>query len=575
MAHHSPDVPSWRPCALVVAAASLSLTWALVLGTRADASAAWIMAGVVAFAAFLPIFEALQSFIGAAVRTVQSVPGVRRLPTDAPRTLIVMVVRDEPPEMIEHALTYLARDLTRDADHFELCIASDTRDEAILAEEAHITARLCRYLPTTHVRRTTREGKKVGNLRNALRSRGAGFEFCLLLDADSVMRGDSVRAMVCELARDPGTVLIQSLVRLAPHKGRLARRLAFGTGVGYGVHMNGLLWWRGRFGPYWGHNAVFRIAEYVRDAHLPQIEAPAPWGGHVLSHDMAEVALLASQGHRARFVGVEESWEGTPPTLEDYLGRERRWALGNVQYTMLLAKHGGMFAPRARLNLLLALITYVAPMVWLGLVAFGAILAATGGLPRDALGAWALTGAMGGILIANASRLIGALNCERKPGFWPRLGLEAINSLFLAPIVAATVAGRLIRALLFGDGDAWGVQARGGTGGAQGPTATGGEAQPAWRRRIGHIALGLALLACASMGPPLTFLLVAPIALPLALSPLFEAWCDGDETSQLWDSQAPSEPACAWLVSQSNEDGRQRVATQPALPQDAQGEPAL
>ncbi|MGF1552091.1 MAG: glycosyltransferase family 2 protein, partial [Paracoccaceae bacterium] len=501
-----PDAPVWRAIALIGLCAGLSTAWAATLFLQAGDLAALPMAILVALATFLPIMGLLQCIVGAVAKPLPALADVDRLSPATPATLIVMPVRDEPVEMLDHALTHLARDLSTDRDRFEICLASDSDDPAVVAAEQRLADKLDAWVPTSHVRRAERADKKAGNLRHALATRGGGFDFCVVLDADSVMRGPSVRALAEELAAQPGTALIQSLVKLAPHRGRLGRRLAFGLDLAYRVQTTGLVWWRGVFGPFWGHNAIFRIERYLNDAALPRLSGHAPWGGTVMSHDMAEVALLASKGHACRFVTVAHSYEGCPTTLQDFLDREKRWALGNLQYAKLLAEHGERFAWRAKLNLFLAIVFYVAPFAWLGLIATGAVMVASGGLDGAAIGGWAVTGIMGGLIIANGPRLIGAATCERGPGFLTRLLNDVWFSLALAPIAATAVAGRFIGMALGATREAWGAHGRGG--------ATAAAADSPWARRRGQLALGLALAACAALGPPLAWLFVAPVAPP-------------------------------------------------------------
>ena len=56
----------------------------------------------------------------------------------------------------------------------------------------------------------------------------------------------------------------------------------------------GIAWWHGADGNYWGHNAIIRCTP------LPQMRGSGiagrkPFGGHILSHDFVEAALMRRQ----------------------------------------------------------------------------------------------------------------------------------------------------------------------------------------------------------------------------------------------------------------------------------------
>src|SRR5206468_9430391 len=49
---------------------------------------------------------------------------------------------------------------------------------------------------------------------------------------------------------------------------------------------------------YWGHNAIIRLRAFAQYAGLPELGGRKPFGGHVLSHDFIEAALMRRRlGH--------------------------------------------------------------------------------------------------------------------------------------------------------------------------------------------------------------------------------------------------------------------------------------
>ncbi|MBJ6973820.1 glucan biosynthesis glucosyltransferase H, partial [Vibrio cholerae] len=54
----------------------------------------------------------------------------------------------------------------------------------------------------------------------------------------------------------------------------------------------GIAAWQGDKGNYWGHNAIVRTEAFASAAGLPALPGKPPLGGHILSHDFVEAALL-------------------------------------------------------------------------------------------------------------------------------------------------------------------------------------------------------------------------------------------------------------------------------------------
>ena len=47
---------------------------------------------------------------------------------------------------------------------------------------------------------------------------------------------------------------------------------------------------------YWGHNAIIRTRAFAANCGLPDLSGKPPFGGHVLSHDFVEAALIRRAG---------------------------------------------------------------------------------------------------------------------------------------------------------------------------------------------------------------------------------------------------------------------------------------
>ncbi len=136
----------------------------------------------------------------------------------------------------------------------------------------------------------------------------------------------------------------------------------------------GQAWWQGDEGPYWGHNAVIRIAPFREHCRLE----PLPDGSRILSHDQVEATRLTAAGWKVRVLPDETgSSEGNPPTFGDFVTRDLRWAGGNMQYLALLRLPGQTLM--ARWQLLQAMLLFVGAPLWCAILLFAAMNALAGG----------------------------------------------------------------------------------------------------------------------------------------------------------------------------------------------------
>ena len=112
----------------------------------------------------------------------------------------------------------------------------------------------------------------------------------------------------------------------------------------------GAAWWGGDCGPFWGHNALVRVAPFAAHCALPKLDGDR----HILSHDQIEAVLMRRAGFEVRVLPLElGSFEENPPTLVDFLRRDLRWCRGNLQYFKLLSTPG--LTPTSRFQLIWAI----------------------------------------------------------------------------------------------------------------------------------------------------------------------------------------------------------------------------
>ena len=76
----------------------------------------------------------------------------------------------------------------------------------------------------------------------------------------------------------------------------MARLQQFAGRVYGPVVGTGLSWWVQKEGNFWGHNAIIRTEAFLSSAGLPELSGKPPFGGHIMSHDFVEAALIRRAG---------------------------------------------------------------------------------------------------------------------------------------------------------------------------------------------------------------------------------------------------------------------------------------
>ncbi|PIK71836.1 glucans biosynthesis glucosyltransferase MdoH, partial [Methylobacterium frigidaeris] len=275
---------------------------------------------------------------------------------------VVMTLRNEDPARALSRLALVRESLERTGHGgaFRYHVLSDSDDVSVIrAEEAWVAAWRA-GLPDTEAdriqyrRRRDNAGYKAGNLQDFCARSDA--DLMLPLDADSLMTGPAILRLVRIMQAHPRLGILQSLAVGAPADSAFARLFQFGMRHGMLPYTLGAAWWGAECGPFWGHNALVRIAPFADHCRLP----PLRGGGAVLSHDQVEAVLMRRAGYEVRVLPLEEgSFEDNPPTLLDHLARDARWCRGNLQYLRLPAMPG--LLPMSRFQLAWAVMMFLNP----------------------------------------------------------------------------------------------------------------------------------------------------------------------------------------------------------------------
>lgn len=291
-------------------------------------------------------------------------------------TAVLMTLRNEDPAraILRLETVKASLDATGEGRRFSYFLLSDTdRPDVARSEEAAVAAWRARLADEdaariVYRRRETNIGFKAGNLRDFCERWGGGYELMLPLDADSVMAGDQIVRLVRMMQAYPRLGILQALVVGMPSPSAFARIFQFGMRHGMRAYTMGQAWWVGECGPFWGHNALVRIAPFRDACDLPVLSGGPPLGGHVLSHDQVEATLMRRAGYEVRVLPQERgSWEENPPTMLDFAQRDVRWCQGNMQYLRLLDLPG--LKPMSRFQLVWAILMFLGLPAWTLMIA--------------------------------------------------------------------------------------------------------------------------------------------------------------------------------------------------------------
>lgn len=296
------------------------------------------------------------------------------------RTALLFPVYHEEPARIAGAIEAMALELQARgrAEQFDVFVLSDTRGDEAGAVEAdlyrELSDALLPVMPIYYRRRADNRARKAGNISDWVTRFGGAYEAFIILDADSVMSGDTLVALALAMQADPKAGLIQSVPRLIGGETLLQRLQQFASNT-YGPSVAaGLAFWHRDQGNYWGHNAIIRTRAFADAAGLPDLVGRKPFGGHILSHDFVEAVLLQRAGWGVHMMpALEGSFEGAPPNIIDVVTRDRRWAQGNLQHLAIVSQPG--LTPMGRVHLGMGATSYIISAVWALSLIVGIVLA--------------------------------------------------------------------------------------------------------------------------------------------------------------------------------------------------------
>ena len=250
---------------------------------------------------------------------------------------------------------------------FDFYILSDSTDPATWVAEEVAWEKLRRDLPEAKIfyrHRHRNVGRKSGNIQDFCENWGSLYTYMVVLDADSLMTGETLGQLRRLMDANPRAGLIQVPAQLVGRQSLFARIQQFASSIYGPTFASGLAFLQGPDGNYWGHNAIIRCRAFLQHGALPRLSGRPPFGGEIMSHDFVEAAFLRRAGWDVWMApDMGGSFEEPPPSVYDYLKRDRRWAQGNLQHARVLIAQG-LKLP-SRLHMLVGVMSYLASPLWL------------------------------------------------------------------------------------------------------------------------------------------------------------------------------------------------------------------
>ncbi|MGY4511404.1 glucans biosynthesis glucosyltransferase MdoH [Bradyrhizobium sp. USDA 3650] len=438
-------------------------------------------------------FSFMSALAGFFVLLTRKSPGLpidrtRELPAITSRTAMLLPTYNEDPHHLMARLRamYESVEASGYGEKFDWFLLSDTSDPDtwIYEETAFVRLRgACGAGRLYYRHRSENTGRKSGNIADWVRRFGGGYAHMIVLDADSLMEGDTVVRLVHAMETHPAAGLIQTQPVIVNARTLFSRLQQFSGRVYGPIIAAGNAWWHGGDSNYWGHNAIIRVAAFAEEAGLPELRGRKPFGGHILSHDFVEAALMRRAGWAIYMApDLRGSFEEVPPSVLDFAGRDRRWCQGNLQHLAVLPARGLYWV--SRLHLLTGIGSYLTAPLWLLFLILGLLISLQAHFIRPeyfpkgfslfpswpqqdpVLAAWVFAATMGLLILPKLLAYLVLINDREERtgsagGSWVLAGVlcETVLAALIAPCMMIFQSKAVVEILLGRDAG-WEVQRR-------------------------------------------------------------------------------------------------------------------
>jgi membrane glycosyltransferase len=412
------------------------------------------------------------------------------LPELSSRTAMLLPTYNEDPHDLMARLRAMCESVatTGHDAKFDWFLLSDTTDPDIwVREEVAFMAlrRACGAHRLYYRHRSDNTARKSGNIAEWVRRFGAAYEHMIVLDADSLMAGDTIVRLVHAMETNPAAALIQTQPVIVNARSLFSRLQQFAGRVYGPIIAVGNAWWHGPESNYWGHNAIIRIRAFAEAAGLPELRGRKPFGGHILSHDFVEAALMRRAGWAIYMApALGGSYEEAPPSILDFAARDRRWCQGNLQHIAVLPVRGLHWV--SRLHLLTGIGSYITAPMWLIFLILGLLISLQAHFIRPeyfpkgfslfptwpqqdpVLAAWVFAATMGLLIVPKLLAFLALIGRrEERVSFSGTIRVLGgiVSETLLAALIAPSMMifqSTAVTEILLGRDAGWQVQRRGG-----------------------------------------------------------------------------------------------------------------
>lgn len=515
----------WLRTVMLALAAGVSLAAGAIyldlIGGNRSSALDWLRTVLLVVTGFWLVWGGAAGILGA---LAPAQPPARTGGRPLGRSIILVPIYNEDPFETFSRIAAMNQQLVEQnlADRFHFAILSDTSSVEIAAQEILAFEHLIQEPHASnrifYRRRERNIGKKAGNIEDFVSHSGGAYDYAVVLDADSLMEAGTLCEMALRMDRDPELGLLQTVPVVIRAGSIFGRLMAFSASYLSPYFARGSAALHGSAGPYWGHNAIIRLRAFASCCGLPVLSGKSPYGGHILSHDYVEAALLVRGGWKVQLApDLGGSFEEGPENLIEYAKRDRRWCQGNLQHRRLLLAPG--LNPWSRFTLMQGVMAYLASPLWLVLVG-ASLLAAF--LPDRGGERWSATpwliaaGVAAALLLPKLAILLrGALD-GHNARFGNSLFLicsvlaEIIVSTFMAPVMLALQSRAVFQILLGRDGG-WPATER---------NATAVPFRTACAASWWVVLIAVATIGLFSIAMPAYLPWLLPLAIPAMLAPV-------------------------------------------------------
>lgn len=459
------------------------------------------------------------------------------LPDISSRTAMLLPTYNEDPHHLMARLRAMYESVadTGRGACFDWFLLSDTTDpDTWICEELTFVElrRACGAERLYYRHRSDNTARKSGNIAEWVRRFGAAYDFMIVLDADSLMAGDTIVRLVHAMESNSAVALIQTQPVIINARSLFSRLQQFAGRVYGPIIAAGNAWWHGPESNYWGHNAIIRVRAFAQEAGLPELRGRKPFGGHILSHDFVEAALMRRAGWAIYMApSLGGSFEEVPPSILDFAARDRRWCQGNLQHLAVLPARGLHWV--SRLHLMTGIGSYLTAPIWLMFLALGLLISLQAHFVRPeyfpkgfslfptwpaqdpVLAAWVFAATMGLLIVPKLLAYL-VLISRRKERVSFGGSIRVLAGILAETVLAAMIAPSMmifqsgaVAEILFGRDAGWQVQRR-----SDGEVARG----EIYRKLTAPTLFGLVLgLSAYAVSVPL-LLWMSPVVIGLVLA---------------------------------------------------------